>query len=120
MRQGTLQPVMNYLNRQAAQELGRPTGTVVSRLARARQVLARRLARRGVLPGLVLGSALSAEVLRAAVPAALAGTTARAGVLCATGQGAATGTATARVLALTLKGMKPMWMTKVKAVLAVV
>src|SRR5436190_2104042 len=55
-------------NEEAARQLGRPIGTVLSQLSRARQRLRDRLARRGLGPAL-LGPAL----LEAPVPADLIG-----------------------------------------------
>src|SRR5439155_268020 len=47
-------------NEEAARELGRPVGTILSRLSRARERLRERLTRRGLAPGL-LGPALAGE-----------------------------------------------------------
>src|SRR5947209_6549386 len=49
-------------NQEAARELGRPVGTILSRLARARERLRQRLTRRGVAPALLLRPALAGEV----------------------------------------------------------
>jgi RNA polymerase sigma factor (sigma-70 family) len=96
-------------NEAAAHALGCPVGTVASRLARARAYLARRLTRRGV--------GLPAGALVAALPPGLARATARMGLLWATGQATGAG---ASVLALALKGAKPMLAGKTKVVLAFV
>ena len=63
---------------QAAQRLGWPLGTVQSRLARGRQRLRARLARRGLVPAAaVLMLPLASEAARAALPVALANATVR-------------------------------------------
>src|SRR5262249_20070576 len=77
-----------HSNAEAARRLGCPEGTLKSRLARARDTLRRRLARRGIaltapaLAGLLVesaaASAVPAEVARAPAGAALAFTAGRA------------------------------------------
>jgi RNA polymerase sigma factor (sigma-70 family) len=68
-----------YTCEQAARHIGCPLGTVGSRLARGRQRLRRRLARRGLAPTAgALGEVLSSESNGATVPAALAESTVNA------------------------------------------
>jgi RNA polymerase sigma factor (sigma-70 family) len=61
---------------EAARQLGLPEGTVASRLARAREMLATRLTRRGVtVSGGMLAATLSQVAASASVPAALVSST---------------------------------------------
>jgi RNA polymerase sigma factor (sigma-70 family) len=77
--------------KEAARLLGVPEGTLSSRLAQARALLAGRLSRRGVaLSGAALTAAL-ADSARAAVPARLVLSTAKAAALVAAGKAAAAG-----------------------------
>jgi RNA polymerase sigma factor (sigma-70 family) len=98
--------------REAAQQLGCPQGTVASRLARARGMLARRLARYGAA---VAGGALAAataQAASAAVPTALAVSTVQAATTTA-------GVISGNVAALTEGVLKAMLMTKLKSLTAV-
>jgi RNA polymerase sigma factor (sigma-70 family) len=104
--------------REAARLLNVPEGTLSSRLAAARQMLAKRLAGCGLaLSGGALAAALSQGAASARVPAALVSSTARAAVLVAAGQLAAV-SAPAVVL---MKGvMKAMLLKKLRVVVGVV
>jgi RNA polymerase sigma factor (sigma-70 family) len=106
-------------NEEAARELGCPVGTVLSRLARARQRLRDRLTRRGVTLGAgALAAALVAESATAAVSGPLVTGAVRAAVLAAAGEGLA-GVVSTEVVALTEGVVRAMLLTKIKVVTAV-
>jgi uncharacterized protein (TIGR03066 family) len=100
----------------AAGLLGIPEGTLSSRLTAARRLLARRLSGRGLaVTAAALGAALAGEA-SAALPAALVAETSKAAALAAAGKLAADATTAA---ALTSEVLKAMFLTKLKAVVAV-
>jgi RNA polymerase sigma factor (sigma-70 family) len=105
--------------REAARHLGIPEGSVASRLARARVMLAKRLTQRGVVfSGGSVAAALSTGSASASAPSALVASTINAASLLAAGRAA--GIVSAKVAALTEETVKAMFVNKLKAVLAVV
>jgi RNA polymerase sigma factor (sigma-70 family) len=103
---------------EAAQQLGCSRGTVSTRLTRAREMLRRRLVRRGLtVSGAGLALAL-AQQPAAAVPAALVEGTLRSALLFAAGPPA--GLVSGKVLTLTQGALHAMWLTKLKIVASMV
>lgn len=106
--------------KEVARRLRCPEGTVASRLARARSMLAKRLSRHGlVLAGGLLPGLLTKNVASACVPSSLVTTTIQAANAFAVGQTAALGMISPRVVALAQGVMKTMLLTKLKIGLVV-
>ena len=106
--------------REVARQLKLPEGTLSSRLATARKLLARRLARYGLaVSGGALAAALSEKTASACVSSTLAASTARGAVLAAAGQALTAGAVPARVVALAEGVVKTMLWTKLRALVAV-
>jgi len=105
--------------KEAAQQLGVPEGTVAGQLARARAMLAKRMARHGLaVSSGALTAVLSQEAASAGVPTSLVFSTIKAASLVAAGT-AATGAVSVKVATLVEGVMKAMLLTKLKKGMAV-
>jgi RNA polymerase sigma factor (sigma-70 family) len=103
----------------AGRRLACATGTVSRRLAQARDLLRRRLARRGLaLPAGVLGLALSENAACAVMPATLAASTVKAALRSAADSAGAAGAVSPHVAALVEGGTSAMNLFSVKTILA--
>src|SRR5262245_17040862 len=103
--------------REAARQLGIPEGSVASRLARARTLLAKRLNKRGIVFSGSVAAALSAGSASSAPPALVASTIKAASLLAA---GQAAGGVSAKLATRTEGLVQAMFVTKFKSVLVVV
>jgi RNA polymerase sigma factor (sigma-70 family) len=99
--------------KEVARQFGCPEGTVASRLARAREMLAKRLTARGV--ALSGGVAVLSQNMASAVPASVMSSTIKTASLCVAGQAALR----VKVAALAEGVSKAMLMSKLKAAVAV-
>ena len=94
---------------EAARRLGCPVGTIKSRLARGRERLRSRLARRGLAPALIVRTAMMPTASRAAIAPALVGSTSRLAI-----EFAEVGMVPASSGALARGFLEGMMMTKIK------
>jgi RNA polymerase sigma factor (sigma-70 family) len=105
---------------EAARQLGCPEGTIASRLARARAMLAKRLARHGLgVSGGALATMLSQNVASACVPTSLASSTIQAATLVAAGQSLGPQVVSVNVAALTKGVVRAMLFAKLKMIAVV-
>jgi RNA polymerase sigma factor (sigma-70 family) len=104
-----------HTHKDAAARLGWPAGTLSVRLSQARTMLAKRLARRGlILTAGTVATALCGNAATAGVPAPLVSSTVQAAVLVAAG-----GAVSAPVAALTAKVLQAMLVAKLRIVVAI-
>jgi RNA polymerase sigma factor (sigma-70 family) len=104
---------------EVARELGCAEGTVASRVARGRALLARRLARRGLAPSAGALAAVARESASAGVPAALVDVTGKAAAATAAGPAAA-GLVSAPVAAVAEGVLRAMFLNRLKAIVGAV
>jgi RNA polymerase sigma factor (sigma-70 family) len=117
--------VLYYLqgrtNEEIAGELRCPVNTIKTRLSRAREMLRKRLTRRGLaLSAGAIVTALSPEALTASVPPALIDSTVKAAICFAAGDTVAGGVVSAPAAALTKGELHTMFVTKMKTLAVLV
>jgi RNA polymerase sigma factor (sigma-70 family) len=106
--------LQGHTNEEAAEQLGCPKGTILSRLARGRERLRARLARRGIALSVAwLSMTLFQKASSAAVPAEFVSSTTKAAIPFAAGKAAA-GLVSTPVAALTEGVLRTMLLTKLK------
>ena len=105
-------------NRQAADELGWPAGSMSRRLERARELLRERLVRRGITLSTGLLAAVLTENASATVPATMLAPTVRAAMLFTAGNTVAVGALSAPAAHIAQGVLKTMFYTKLKIAVA--
>ncbi|MFL5241127.1 MAG: sigma-70 family RNA polymerase sigma factor [Gemmataceae bacterium] len=107
--------------KEAARLLGVPEGTLSARLDRARQTLAKRLARQGLaLTGSALATAILHQSASAGAPTAVASATITAAIALISGHALTSGIVSAKVITLSEGVIQAMFLTKLKMAAAVV
>jgi RNA polymerase sigma factor (sigma-70 family) len=102
----------------ATQQLGWAQGTLATRLARGRKLLARRLTNRGVVLSVgALAAVVSQKVASAGVPTSLVSSTVKAATVMAAGPAAVAGMVPAKVTVLVEGVMRAMSLSKFKTAL---
>jgi RNA polymerase sigma factor (sigma-70 family) len=117
--------VMTYVEGKTIEEtarlLGVPTGTILSRLARARGRLRTRLARRDLaLSSALLMAALAGKAAEATIPSSLVGSIMKAVLHGTSNRAVAAGAISAQAAALTQRILCAMWLDQIKKITAVV
>jgi RNA polymerase sigma factor (sigma-70 family) len=117
--------VLYYLEGRSSEEVAGemrcPVGTIKTRLSRAREMLRKRLTRRGLaLSTAAFSTALLAEAPAASLPTVLFDSTLKAAICFAAGDAAAGGFVSAQAAALTKGVLHTMFVTKLKTVAVLV
>jgi RNA polymerase sigma factor (sigma-70 family) len=117
--------VLSYLEgktrKEVARQLSLPEGTVASRLARARAMLAKRLARHGpAVSAAALAAVLAENGASAGVPSSVVSSTMKAVTLVTAGQAAATGAISVKIATLTEGVLRAMFLAKLKIAATIV
>jgi RNA polymerase sigma factor (sigma-70 family) len=99
----------------AAHHLGWPQGTVATRMARGRAMLAKRLSKHGLtLSGAMLGAVVSQGAASACLPASLLVSTSKAATFVAAGRAVTTGAISPKIAALMKGVLQTMLLSKLK------